>query len=214
MNVRSSQNTYHHGDLRAAMLEAVAALVRERGVGQVSLRAAARKIGVTHAAATYHFGNKAGLLTEFATRGYLQLAECVRSEIDKTCPPDGPALLAAAGRGYVRFAVENPERFEVMFRLDLVNPDDEAYVAASDAAYELLSAAIRRCEREGFLGNRDPETVAVAAWSLTHGLAALWIGGRLTQRLRDANPEMLADMVTELFVDSVLRSEEDHGTNQ
>ena len=203
--VRRVRISYHHGDLKVALLEAVERVVRERGVGQVSLRAVARRVGVTHAASAHHFTNKAGLLTAFATQGYTQLAEAVVSAIDEAQPADGPAVLEAVGRGYVRFALANPGRFEVMFRLDLVNQDDPDFVAASEGAYSLLVNTVARCQLEGFLGSRDSEVVAVTAWSMVHGLAALWISGRLGERIREKDPNRLAAKVSRLYVDAVLR---------
>ena len=121
---------YHHGDLRAALLEAVAEVVREGGLGQVSLREVARRVPVTHAAAAHHFGNKAGLLTAFATQGYSLLGASIMDSVLAAHATDGPGMLEAVGRGYVRFALANRERFEAMFRLDLADPADPAYIAA------------------------------------------------------------------------------------
>jgi AcrR family transcriptional regulator len=205
MIVKPGGRGYHHGDLKVALLDAVEQVVRERGVGQVSLRAVARQVGVTHAASAHHFENKAGLLTAFATQGYLQLAGSVLAAIDEAQPIDGPAVLEAVGRGYVRFALANPGRFEVMFRLDLLNAGDPDFAAASEGAYSLLVSTIARCQSEGSLGKNDPELVAVSAWSVVHGLAALWISGRLAERIREKDPNRLSDRVSQLFVDSVFR---------
>lgn len=202
---RPRKASYHHGDLKAALLDAVEQVVRADGVGNVSLREVARRVGVTHAASAHHFANKAGLLTAFATQGYVQLAQSVISAIEEAEPVDGPAVLEAVGRGYVRFAVANPGRFEVMFRLDAVNADDPDFVAASEGAYSLLVNTVAQCEAEGFLGGRDPEVVAVAAWSMVHGLAALWISGRLAERIEESDPNRLAQKVSRLYVDAVLR---------
>jgi AcrR family transcriptional regulator len=206
MKGNPSVRAYHHGDLKLALVDAVEQVVRERGVGHVSLRAVARRVGVTHAASAHHFENKAGLLTAFATVGYAQLAEAVLAAIDKARPVDGPAVLEAVGRGYVRFALANPGRFEVMFRLDLLNADDPDFVAASEGAYSLLVSTVARCQSEGFLGDNDPEVVAVSAWSMVHGLAALWISGRLGERIREKDPDRLAARVSRLYVDSILRA--------
>jgi AcrR family transcriptional regulator len=187
-------------------VDAVEQVVRKHGAGSVSLRAVARQVGVTHAASAHHFENKAGLLTAFATQGYQQLAGAVLAAIDEAQPVDGPSVLEAVGRGYVRFALANPGRFEVMFRLDLLNADDVDFVAASDSAYALLVSTIARCQAEGFLGKNDPEVVAVAAWSMVHGLAALWISGRLSERIMEKDPHRLADRASRLFVDSILRT--------
>lgn len=206
MAVKRPVRAYHHGGLKVALVDAVEHVVRERGVGQVSLRAVARQVGVTHAASAHHFENKAGLLTAFATQGYMQLAGAVLAAIDEAQPVDGPSVLEAVGRGYVRFALANPGRFEVMFRLDLLNAGDPDFVAASDAAYSLLVSTVARCQAEGFLGSNDPEVVAVSAWSMVHGLAALWISGRLAERIREKDPDRLADRASRLFVDSVMRA--------
>jgi len=92
-----------------------------------------------------------------------------------------------------------------MFRLELLNADDPAFVAASEAAYSLLVVTVARCRSEGFLVESDPEVVAVSAWSMVHGLAALWISGRLAERIHEQDPHRLAKRVSRLFVDSVVR---------
>jgi AcrR family transcriptional regulator len=195
---------YHHGDLPAALLAAVQGAVAEHGVSGVSLRDVARRAGVSHSAPAHHFGSKAGLLTAFATAGYQLLAEVVIKELAAAGAADGPAELAAIGRGYVRFAVGHPAHFEVMFRLDALNPGDAEFTAASEAAYGLLTATIERCRAAGRLHGRSPELVAVSAWSLVHGLSALWISGRLSERIAEQDPQRLAAAVSDLFVAAVL----------
>ncbi|MGH3396884.1 MAG: TetR/AcrR family transcriptional regulator [Streptosporangiaceae bacterium] len=195
---------YHHGDLPAALLEAVESAVADVGVSGVALRDVARRAGVSHGAPAHHFGSKAGLLTAFATAGYRLLAESVLAEVTASDPADGPAGLAAIGRGYVRFAVGHPAHFEVMFRLDALNRDDPRFTAASETAYGLLLATIERCRAEGRLHGRPPELVAVSAWSMVHGLSALWISGRLAERIIEQDPRRLAAAVSDLFAEAVL----------
>jgi AcrR family transcriptional regulator len=195
---------YHHGDLPAALLAAVESAVADAGVSGVSLRDVARRAGVSHGAPAHHFGSKAGLLTAFATAGYRMLAESVIKEVAASDADDAAAELAAIGRGYVRFAVAHPAHFDVMFRLDSLDPDDAGFVAASEAAYGLLTATIERCRAAGRLHGRSTEVVTVSAWSLVHGLSALWISGRLPERIAEQDPQRLAAAVSDLFVESVL----------
>jgi AcrR family transcriptional regulator len=195
---------YHHGDLPAALLAAVESAVRDGGVSGVSLRDVARRAGVSHGAPAHHFGSKAGLLTAFAAAGYHLLAESVIKEVAASEAADGAAELAAIGRGYVRFAVGHPAHFEVMFQLDALNPGDGAFAAASEAAYGLLTATVERCRADGRLHGRSAEVVAVSAWSLVHGLSALWISGRLAERITEQDPQRLAAAVSDLFVRAVL----------
>ncbi len=197
---------YHHGDLAAALLAAVESAIAECGVSGVSLRDVARRAGVSHSAPAHHFGSKAGLLTAFAAAGYQLLAESVIKEVEVAASDaaDGAAELAAIGRGYVRFAVGHPAHFEVMFRLDALNPGNAEFVAASEAAYGLLTATVDRCRAAGRLHGRSPEVVAVSAWSLVHGLSALWISGRLSERIAEQDPQRLAAAVSDLFAEAVL----------
>jgi AcrR family transcriptional regulator len=195
---------YHHGNLPAALLEAVQSAVADYGVSGVSLREVARRAGVSPSAPAHHFGNKAGLLTAFATEGYQLLAETVIKEAAASDTADPGAELAAIGRGYVRFAIGHPAHFEVMFRLDVLDPANVDFAAASEAAYSLLTAVIERCRSAGRLHGRSPEVVAVSAWSLVHGLSALWISGRLSERITEQDPQRLAAAVSALFVETVL----------
>lgn len=195
---------YHHGNLPAALLDAVRDAVADCGVSGVSLRDVARRAGVSHSAPAHHFGSKAGLLTAFATAGYQLLAESVIAEVVAADAGDGAAELAAIGRGYVAFAVGHPAHFAVMFRLDALDQGNDAFIRASEAAYSLLTATIERCCAAGRLHGRSPEVVAVSAWSIVHGLAALWISGRLSERIAEQDPGRLAAEVTGLFAGAVL----------
>jgi len=195
---------YHHGDLPAALLDAVRTAVTEHGVSGVSLRDVARRAGVSHSAPAHHFGSKAGLLTAFATAGYELLAETVRQEVAAPGAADPAAEVAAMGQGYFRFAVSHPAHFEVMFRLDALNPADRDLAAARDAVYSLLTAAVGRCQAAGRLHGRSPDVVTAAAWSLAHGLSALWISGHLAQRTGEQDPQKMARTVLDMFVQAVL----------
>jgi AcrR family transcriptional regulator len=166
-----------------ALLEAIGEAVRVHGASALSLRDVARRAGVSHAAPAhfffFFFKNKAGMLSAFAAQGFQRLADVVIDEISQSEPVDGGQALAAIGRAYVRFAVMEPARFEVMFRLDVLDETSSDLQEASDLAFGLLVGTIERCKREGRLGNHDELLVALSAWSLVHGLASLWISGQL-----------------------------------
>jgi AcrR family transcriptional regulator len=198
-----ARREYHHGDLRSALLDSVARIVREHGPAFVSVREVARRTRVSHAAPSHHFGNKSGLLTAFAAQGFDRLADTVGSTIAESHASTPPAVLAAMGRGYVRFALDNPEHFAIMFRVELLDEQNPDLVRASDRAYDGLIATTRAAAAQGML-QADPTIAAAAAWSLVHGLATLWLGGRLQPRTDRADPHQLADAVTHLFVTTVM----------
>jgi hypothetical protein len=146
------------------------------------------------------------MLAAFAAEGYRQLAASVTEEIGRSACETGADQLAAVGRGYVRFAIRQPEYFEVMFRPDALNVDLAELVEATETAYRLLVDSLARCEAEGSLAGHDPIVVGVAAWSLVHGLASLWLSGRLGERIPVSDPTELAAAVSALFVSSVLHT--------
>ncbi|KKK05454.1 TetR/AcrR family transcriptional regulator [Micromonospora sp. HK10] len=160
--------SYHHGDLRRVLLTTAAAAIAESGPAALSMRDLARRAGVSHAAPAHHFGDKAGLLTALATQGFDLLADALRAA-------DGDLL--DAGVAYVGFAVRHRAHFDVMFRPELYRADDPELVAARARAGELLRGGVAR--RTG--GQRDAD--ALAAWSIVHGFATLWLAGALPPRV-------------------------------
>ena len=174
---------YHHGDLPRALLEAAVEAIEEVGPAALSLRDLARRAGVSHAAPAHHFGDKAGLLTAVAADGFRRLA----ATLGQTYEATGSFL--EVGVAYVRFAVTHRAHFEVMFRPELYRTDDPELVRARDVARALLyPPAAEVANRPD--GDADLRA-GVAAWSLVHGLATLWLNHNLPPQLGD-DPEQIA----------------------
>jgi len=173
---------YHHGDLRNALLRATETLVADKGADAVSLREVARVAGVSHGAPAHHFNNKTGLMLAFAQEGWSRMIAAIGDGIGADSPDNGPELLETVGKAYVAFAMANPGQFDVMFRRDLYDTKDDGYVGAGESAWVFLSDTIQRCIDEGFADPEDAETYTVIAWSMVHGLAALWNSGRVKSR--------------------------------
>jgi AcrR family transcriptional regulator len=153
---------YHHGDLRSVFLATAVDVINERGPGLMSLREVARRAGVSHTAATHHFGDKTGLLTALATEGFTLLDSALAET----------ASLLDIGVAYVGFAVAHPAHFNVMFRPEFLRADDPAFQAAELAAAQHVFA------------ERSIDD-AVAAWSIVHGFATLWLQRALPPALGD-----------------------------
>ncbi|HSE40939.1 MAG TPA: TetR/AcrR family transcriptional regulator, partial [Acidobacteriota bacterium] len=115
--------TYHHGDLKNALVETAAKLVAEHGAGSVSLREVARAAGVSHAAPYHHFKDKNGLLAAVAEEGFRRF-DTYQERALRAAPSEPSERLRALGRAYVRFALSNPHFFRVMFRDDLIKSED------------------------------------------------------------------------------------------
>jgi AcrR family transcriptional regulator len=161
---------FHHGDLRRALLDALAEALREHPPEALSLRDLARRAGVAHSAAAPHFGDKRGLLTAFATEGYTRLAEAQRTAMAAALP-DPAARLAASGRGYLGFARRHPGHFRLMMRADLLEGTNPTLGAAQAAAWQPLAEAIRAGTPGLTPAHRHARMVL--AWSGVHGFAAL-----------------------------------------
>jgi len=165
----TSSRPYHHGDLRRSVLTAAVEVIEESGPGAISLRDLARRAGVSHAAPAHHFGDKAGLLTAVAVEGYRLLGDALSGARERT------DSFLEVGVAYVRFALEHRAHFEVMFRPDLYHRDDPDLLAARRASAEALYGGVTGLPEAQ--AGPDPLTSAVAAWSVVHGFATLWLNG-------------------------------------
>jgi AcrR family transcriptional regulator len=155
---------YHHGNLREAILDAATETIARDGIAALSLRAVATTLGVSHTAFRRHFGGREGVLNALAVRGYRQLAQALA----------GPVDFIDLGVAYVRFAVDHPGLFTVMFRTDLLDQSDPELIAARADSFAPLAAGVAGRQPA------DPEAGRVAGWGIVHGIATLALTGNLS----------------------------------
>jgi AcrR family transcriptional regulator len=180
MTRRPAQKRYHHGDLRNALIKAGTRLLRDHGVAGLTLRAVAKRAGVSHTAPYRHFRDKVSLLAAIATVGFEQLSAAM-AEVVERCSDDPAKQLIEAGIAYVLLAVRNPETAHLMFgggSLDL-KAADETLEQAGKRAFEGLVQIVENGLRAGIYRDGDAGNLALAAWANVHGLASLIIAGRL-----------------------------------
>jgi AcrR family transcriptional regulator len=171
--------TYHHGSLRQALLRAAERILERDGIQGLTLRAAAREAGVSHAAPKNHFGDLAGLLSDLAAVGFERIAAMMQAEVREADPPG--MRLEAVGRGYVAFARAHPGLFLLMYRserLDMSRPTLRNAVAASGRVLLGAVGAVRQEELTAALTLEQAAHV-ISAWSLVHGFSVLLLDGRL-----------------------------------
>ena len=201
---RENSGRYHHGDLRNALIEAAVHLVAEKGVEGLTLRETARRVGVSQAAPYRHFSDKNALLAAVAEEGFRTMHRQILDALAQS-PSDTASRLSAIGVGYVRFAVEHPAHFRIMFAQELArsvaSPTAEQ---AAMAVFQELAAEILKGQLSGFIRADDPIRLAVACWSIAHGLAAIVVEGLLDRRVlgptSSVDPETLTRLVTQLLV--------------
>ena len=175
--MKDKAKKYHHGDLKSALIEAGLAELEEKGLETVSLRSIAARAGVSHTAPKNHFDGLRGLLTAIATTGYDRHAAEMRRGVEDL--PPGKARLHAAGDGYLRFALANPELFKLMFSSTLCDVADPGFRQASAASYEVLHGIAHGLDwdKSGAVGN--PSRTEWMLWSMVHGYAMLMIEGQI-----------------------------------
>jgi AcrR family transcriptional regulator len=188
---KTADRPYHHGDLYRALIDAALDAIDDDGAANLRLRDVARRAGVSHAAPAHHFVDKPGLLTAIATEGFALLATELAATYERT------RSFLEVGVAYMRFAVEHRAYFEVMFRTELYRTDDPALMEAKAKSAASLYGPVGDvvgAEDRVRPGRRDQINAGVAAWSLVHGLATLWLNGNLPRQLGD-DPETIARSV-------------------
>jgi AcrR family transcriptional regulator len=157
---------YHHGNLRVSILAASAAAIARDGIDALSLRAIAKDLGVSHTAFRRHFARREGVLNALAVQGNHLLADALSSA-------QQAGEFIEVGVAYLRFALDNPGHFTVMFRSDLLDNADPELVTARQASYAPLVEGVAA------LGLDDPEAGEVTGWAVAHGIATLALTGNL-----------------------------------
>lgn len=164
-------------DLRRTLIDAALQLIERTGVEALSVREAARVAGVTHQAPYRHFANKQELIAAIAEEGFHALREkAVRATAEH--PDDPLARLDAMALTYFVFAVEQPAQFRVMFGPEVADKAKyPALRASADVIMAMLTQLIAENQRSGRVRAGDPLDLALAGWSMMHGLASLIVNG-------------------------------------
>lgn len=176
-STRSENNGYHHGNLREALLEEGMKLLEEEGEAGFSLRALARRVGVTPNAAYRHFDNKEALLMALAAEGY-QMFNGAQVDAWEKAPGDAAGKFLATGKSYVHFARCHPALFRLMFGRFSAEHRSEVLDAAAWAAFTILRRGAAAAV--GLPVDSDAALAAAYhAWAMVHGFSHLVLDGQI-----------------------------------
>ncbi len=170
----SAERPYHHGELRPALVSAALELLSDGGVDALSLRAVARRAGVSAMAPYRHYADKEALLAAVATHGFTGLRTALLAADGRAA--SGQALVAQAV-AYVGYALDNPALFRLMFGPKRVGMHP-AMAAAGDAAYAVLADRVAADTPDD--AGRDARVLG--CWAMVHGLACLFLDGRIGEK--------------------------------
>lgn len=170
VNIKNETRRYHHGDLRAALIETGLEELRTKAPEEVSLREIARKAGVSATAVYRHFPDKAALLGALCMIGGERMDAAFRAAMAGA--PDERAAFEAMGRAYVRFALANPSLFRMLMthRLEQGTPWNARLGRVAQALSGLMPA---------HASEEDRQVRQLQAWALVHGLAMLMLDGQV-----------------------------------
>lgn len=175
---RRKKEAYHHGDLRATLLRSAGKILEKEGLEGLKLREVARQAGVSHTAPYRHFPERESLLAALAADGYAMLGKAQR----EAAVAGG---LRGMGEAYVRFALDHPQRFRLMFGGTVQISRHPALREIATRTFEGLSGALS-ARVPGAQGARD---ASLAAWAMVHGLAQLLLEDRIASAARNGRSD-------------------------
>ena len=203
--VDSKKKSYHHGNLRAALLEAGEKVLAEKGVEEFTLRGVARAAGVSHAAPAHHFKSVTHFLTEMTIIAFERLRDNLQSAREQVKDRDPQAFIRSAGKGYFQFAMCNPQHFRLMFRTNIVDHSDgRVRKIANEAFSELMILAGRIHKVEDVMSDPLAKTDVLLLWSIVHGYSHLvlenQIGGEVAGKDGLSCDEQLMAIMSRLLL--------------
>ena len=171
---------YHHGDLKNALIQAGVKILAREGVSGLSLRKVAKQAGVSHAAPYSHFADKQALIAAISTEGFKQLHIQIE-EIISVNKNNPATLLVETAWAYMQFALNEPDRFKLMFSSVLEKEKEYPdYVQYSQQNFSQIVEIVKICQAEKILRTDSPELTTVSVWSAVHGLIMLILEGQIS----------------------------------
>jgi len=193
-------STYHHGDLKNALIKAGVKILAKEGVSGLSLRKVAKQAGVSHAAPYSHFADKQALIAAISTEGFKQLYIQIEG-IFKARQNEPSALLVETAWAYMEFALHEPDRFKLMFSSVLEKEKDYPdFVHFSQENFSQIVEVVKICQTAGVLRPGPVELTAVSVWGAAHGLVMLVLEGQISHTVLDQHDlkEMLVFTLNQL----------------
>lgn len=193
--------SYHHGNLRQALLDAALDIIAENGLSALTLRQTASRAGVSHAAPKRHFASVSDLYAAIAEDGYCKLRNYLQERIAKRSDASLSQVLAILGVAYVEFAIANPALFRAMFHSALADRSTPHSVeVAAGKTLDILVSTIEQGQEAGVIRKSYAPDLALCAWSLVHGLAILSVDRQISnRRFSSEDPLKLARELVEQF---------------
>lgn len=170
------KDSYHHGDLKKALIDATLFLLKEEGYYNLSLRKVAKKAGVSQSAPYRHYQDLEALLVDVAIEGFRMLTENLK-KVKRTFAKIPLLQFRESGITYVDFALKNSDLFQIMYGNQIQNHSQFAdLIESEESSFQILIDIITNCQESEVLPKNDIKNTAMAAWTMVHGIAVLLLG--------------------------------------
>lgn len=168
-----TEKSYHHGDLKNALIQAGIKILAEGGIEHFSLRKVAREAGVTHSAPYAHFADKQAMIAAISTDGYRKIFERINAMVDQY--PNNPLRqFIETAWAYVSFGFDEPDHFKFTFSGSVEREREyPALVEITSKTFDVLRQLIIRCQQAGLIDGGEPDLAAVTVWGFVHGFVHL-----------------------------------------
>ncbi len=203
------KTSYHHGNLRETLIASALDILKEGTIADLSLRALARRAGVSQTAPYRHFEDKDALMAVLKEEGLRKLAESMSVLMEEEKDPI--IRLQKLGMRYVKFADDHPAHFKVMFEYELVDFDKYcSLLEVSDNSFQYLQITVDECLALPNARKINPSVAQFTAWSMVHGLSLLLMNQSMIEHIRQGHLEGLGDrnkiaeQVTKFFSASLI----------
>lgn len=202
--MEAQAQSYHHGNLKQALLETALEHLILNGPDKISLRALARDVGVSQTAPYRHFEDKTALLAALAAEGFRRLNKA--SGLVVNIEDSAEKALQMSGKAYIHFALDNPALYRLMFG-PMLSPDDDfpELEEAGSQAFDVIVSIVQRGINRGEFVNKDPLLVANSTWAMVHGVSSLMLDRRFDCVEGGLSESVLDESLTMIMLGIIVR---------
>ncbi|MGJ8562296.1 MAG: TetR/AcrR family transcriptional regulator [Alphaproteobacteria bacterium] len=195
----AQQKSFHHGDLKRTLSDVALSLLDQYGVAGVTIRAIARAAGVSHSAPVNHYKDRRALLTAIAEQQFKIISDDIERSLSRTSN-DADQRIEAIAHSLMDYGFQYPNRYQLLWRSDLIDHEDKDLLSIMDAVYDQLCAAI---ELTAPNVKFDKHTIAVALWSMVHGYVDMRLSGMFVPMNDEISGTSRRDAMIRFFLNSL-----------
>lgn len=207
MKKTAARRSYHHGNLRRALLDAALRLAEEEGVENITVRAVAKMTGVSPGAPFRHFPSRTALLTAIAEEAMDGLVEGIEHAMISSRDENPVMRYRAIGIAFLTWALQNPIHFKVLSARDSIEYEQPSLRGRNDKIRDSMTQLLTEAKAKGLVGAGDPARYSVAGRAMAYGLARMYLDGHFPSwNLKSADPLREGIAVIDIYISSISTS--------